>query len=643
MVKKLISSALALSLVFGTAAVLPEMTFTSDNMITASAAGALSGAVDDTINWAYDGKGKLTLSGTDYLAGTDDNCELFKKVKAEDITELVIEDGIKGIANGNFLVTLVNVNKISVADSVTDMYFNPFYNTKWFKNAKKKNSLVVLDGILLDGSTAKGDVVVPDGVRVICGVAFGKELGVYSGDNSDLDKMVMYDGYTPNAVYKNTDIKSIKLPDGLKAIGDMAFCGCVNLKKINIPDSVESIGEYAFNTTKLLDDSEKIQYIGNWLIKVDTEMSTSNSYEKENAEKVHDLVIKDGTVGIADRAAGLSSDYWNPTNRWTTMLESVTIPASVKYIGNGAFNRSQDLKSVTIPSGVVRIGNRAFESCTSIKKVTIPSSVKYIGSWAFAHCESLTSVKLKEGLETISVSAFKIDEKLKSLTVPASVTLVEPYSLGCSYDADKGEYLVDGFTLYCYSGTAAHKYAKANKISYKLIERTSVKNAKVTLSKTSYVYSGKAKKPGVTVKVGKTKLTKGIDYTVTYKKNKAVGKATVTIKGKGAYTGTVSKTFKINPKKSSVKKATSPKTGQLKVTYKKVKGVTGYQVTYSTSKKFTKKTTKTVTVKGKAKTSKVIKKLKSGKKYYVKVRSYKTVSGKKYYSSYTAVKTVKVK
>ena len=90
-------------------------------------------------------------------------------------------------------------------------------------------------------------------------------------------------------------------------------------------------------------------------------------------------------------------------------------------------------------------------------------------------------------------------------------------------------------------------------------------------------------------------------------------------------------------------KASSPKTKQLKVTYKKVAGVTGYQVSYSTSKNFTKKTTKTVTVKGAAKTSKTVKSLKKGKKYYVKVRSYKTVSGTKYYSGYTKVKSVKVK
>ncbi|MBR1752189.1 MAG: hypothetical protein IJ740_15210 [Ruminococcus sp.] len=175
------------------------------------------------------------------------------------------------------------------------------------------------------------------------------------------------------------------------------------------------------------------------------------------------------------------------------------------------------------------------------------------------------------------------------------------------------------------------------------LTKTKLSNCKATLSKTSYTYNGKARKPAVIVKNGKTTLKKGTDYTVTYKNNTKVGKATVTIKGKGNYTGTVTKTFKINPKATSVSKLTSPKTKQLKVTYKKVSGVTGYQVTYSTSKKFTKATTKTATVKGAAKLSKTVKSLKKGKTYYVKVRSYKTVSGTKYYSTYSAVKKVKTK
>ena len=170
----------------------------------------------------------------------------------------------------------------------------------------------------------------------------------------------------------------------------------------------------------------------------------------------------------------------------------------------------------------------------------------------------------------------------------------------------------------------------------------SVKNAKVT-AVGNKTYTGKAIKPSPAVKVDGVKLEKGTDYTISYSDNKQIGTAKITITGKGKYKGSKTVTFKIIPKKTKVTSLTSPKVKKLKVKYKKVAGVTGYQIKYSTSKKYTKKTTGTVTVKGAGKLSKTIGKLKKGKTYYVKVRTYKTVKGTKYYSGYTAVKKVKIK
>lgn len=160
---------------------------------------------------------------------------------------------------------------------------------------------------------------------------------------------------------------------------------------------------------------------------------------------------------------------------------------------------------------------------------------------------------------------------------------------------------------------------------------------KLNLSKKEYVYTGKYIKPAVTFKG----LKKDVDYKVTYSNNKNIGIAKITVTGIGKYDGTMSATFKIVPKKVTFSKLTSPKKKVLKATWKKVSG-TGYEILVSNSKNF-KKSTKYTIKSAKKLNITINKKLKSGKKYYVKVRAYKVVKGKKYYGSYSKVLYKKVK
>ncbi len=173
------------------------------------------------------------------------------------------------------------------------------------------------------------------------------------------------------------------------------------------------------------------------------------------------------------------------------------------------------------------------------------------------------------------------------------------------------------------------------------------KASNIKLSKTAYTYNGKVQKPSVTVKDSKGKALKnGTDYTVSYPKGmKNVGKYTVKVTLKGNYSGSKSMTYNINPKGTSVSKVTAAKKG-FKVTWKKqTTQTTGYQVQYSTSSKF--KKAKTVTISKNKTTSKSVGKLSAKKKYYVRVRTYKTVKigGKsvKLYSGWSKAKSVTTK
>lgn len=161
----------------------------------------------------------------------------------------------------------------------------------------------------------------------------------------------------------------------------------------------------------------------------------------------------------------------------------------------------------------------------------------------------------------------------------------------------------------------------------------------VKLSANSYVYNGSAKKPTVTVTdVDGEKLVKDVDYTVTYASGrKAIGKYKVTVNFTGSYAGSKVLTFTIKPPAVKGLKLTTPKSKQLKVSYSKANGGVSYQIWYRVKGTSTwKKTTATGT-------SKLLKSLKGGKTYQVKVRAYKKVSGTTHYGAWTAIKSIKVK
>ena len=155
-------------------------------------------------------------------------------------------------------------------------------------------------------------------------------------------------------------------------------------------------------------------------------------------------------------------------------------------------------------------------------------------------------------------------------------------------------------------------------------------------------YTGKKVTQSVELKNEDIVLKEETDYDLKYSSNKKIGTAKITITGKGNYTGTITKTFKITPKGTSIKKLSAGKK-QFKATWKAQKNQTsGYEVQYSTNKKF-KSGNKKVTIKKNKATSSIVKKLKSKKKYYVRIRTYKTVKGKKIYSSWSKVKNVTTK
>lgn len=190
---------------------------------------------------------------------------------------------------------------------------------------------------------------------------------------------------------------------------------------------------------------------------------------------------------------------------------------------------------------------------------------------------------------------------------------------------------------------------ECRKCGYEKISTTIPAIDTVILSKTRFVYNGREQEPEVTVEdnEGRT-LVEGEDYTVSVDGNaKKVGRYTVVVEFEGNYEGEVERTFDIIPKGTVITELTAKDHGFSISWRKRTSQTTGYEIAYSTSPRFTKTSTETVQVKKNRITAQSVWKLNSGKKYYVRIRTYKTIKfdGEtiKIYSGWSEKRAVVVK
>ena len=286
------------------------------------------------------------------------------------------------------------------------------------------------------------------------------------------------------------------------------------------------------------------------------------------------------------------------------------------------FSQNSSIKSVIIENGVTSIVTYAFSGCTSLTSITIPDSVTSIGESVFDGCTSLVSVTLSKSITTIEYSTFFGCSSLTSIKIPKSVTTIVNFAFcGCT-----------NLTDVYYDGTQS----EWNKINIGHSNEF-LTNASLHCSSTPTPEPTPTPtpEPTPTPNPAPQPSTQPTQETQQQAAQQTAQQPSVK-NDTAAEQVSVAKPKSVSPKKvKSAKKAVS-------VEWKKASGVKGYQVQVATDKKF-KKNKKTVTVKKQKTTKTTVKKLKSKKKYYVRVRTYKIVNGKKVYSSWSKVKSVKTK
>lgn len=460
-------------------------------------------------------------------------------------------------------------------------------------------------------------------------------------------------------VFASTNIKSVKIPSTIKSIGQSAFAECENLQSVEMQEGVTLIGKSAFErctslesikipgTVKTIEDSTfagctklGIVTISSGIMKIQSDaFSLCTSLKTLNIPNSIS-VIEDGiaygctslkSIQVASDNAVFSSKDGVVYNKNKTVLilypcgndsTQFTIPDGIKNINNCAFMSASHLSNITFPKGLLRIADGAFLGCTNLNNVLVPSTVTSFGKYVFANCSTLTKITIPESVTSFGVDIFTNASKV---------------------------------VIYCVKNSKAHEYAVENVIAYKLVKlpqiSTPYKVTGIKVNATSKVVDVKSSYQINQTILPSNATNKKVSYQSSNSKiasvnangyviGKKVGKTIITVTAKDG--SGVSSNVKITVRPATIKKLKVAKASKtaVKISWKKVSGTSGYEIYRSTKSKSGYK--KVATLKSANKISFKNTKLKKGKIYYYKIRSYKVVGGVKIFSKYSTVKKIKL-
>ena len=412
MKKKILSAVLAFCMVFGSAAALPEGTFTD------TGTGITASAWDDTYksgNYEYeieDGKATITKYN-----GKESNVTIPSKFGKYTVTGI----GNQAFAENKYIKT------IKIPETVTYIDWGAFKGSIGLSGTITIPSKVSeIEDYAFSGCISIAGVVFKDGAK--------KQIGenAFSGCKAiksvDFGKSVI--NIKEGAFSNCSSIKNVTVPDSVTYIGGGAFENCISINSAVIGNGVTEIGNQSFANCKKLSELT----IGNNVTVIDwgafkdcvslpkvtipAKVSNIEDYAFNSCTKLNKVDIKDGVKKEIGECAFSGC----------RALTDLYIAKTVDIIGEDAFNSCTSLKSVTIPDSVISLRGGAFENCTSLKTVVVGNGVETIGNQAFGNCKRLTNVTLGKKICTIEWGAFKDDTSLTSIVIPESVRTIEDYA-----------------------------------------------------------------------------------------------------------------------------------------------------------------------------------------------------------------------
>lgn len=511
-----------------------------------------------------------------------------------------------------------DIESVIISEGITEIGNSAFYLCMKLKSVTLPESLESIDSWAFSSCTSLETINIPKKITAI------KEK-TFNGCKN-LKKIELPEGLKSieSAAFEYCrSLVEITLLDGVTKIEDFAFRCCDSLSSISIPTSVKEIGTYAFDSCKMLTD-----------ISVDTDNGTYASqngilYSKDMTQLLLYPYGKEGSFTVPDSVTVIgSAAFANCEN-----LHNIILQEGLQKIEESAFQECIHLQTIKIPDTVTKIDSNAFDYCINLKEIDLSKNISVLRKSIFSECYALEKVTIPDGVTVIEDSAFYACENLETLIIPKSVTTIGRWIFtGCDNLRD----------VYYTGSKKAWKKISTGRKNDILKDAFIHYNSKVIAEAKNAVYNGKARKPKITVTDFDGNLIEPSEYTVKYTNNKNTGMATATITGPN--TGTQTVYFEIQPKGTKLTRIKAVKKG-ITANWKVQKNqITGYELAYSTARDDS-KFNKFVTVKGTTKKKITVKKLKSKKTYYVRIRTYKQIkiNGKrmKIYSAWSDAKSVR--
>ena len=664
-------------------------------IIVTAVTGAMSvsaveanGKIGDNLTWTLDANGRLTISGEGAMASpevTDISQENGFDTTGIGILKESLKTQLKEYSDiYTYKEHMEEIKEVVIGEGVTSIGFAAFYKMPNLESVILPSTISEFKGIGYSTQINDVDSHGHGPIHAYASLAFAectklKKLTLTEGMTA-IGSIAFYGCTALESVRIPSTIKYEKQPEGVKNLesnygwGPYSFTGCTSLKDIILPEGLTVIGGAAFEDTAV--ESVIIpSTIENWAI-TDTEVtvvppesvangaeSTSATYSSAfaNCKKLSSVTFKDGIKEIGQ------VPFWG-----CIQLTKVSIPKSVNEMSR-AFAYCTELKEAYIEDGVQIVdgGKKvdgfefAFYYCTNLIKLEIPSGVEidYNNARWCTGCSSLTDLYIHgkdysyfpvsnnmsrvhcySGTETYN-SLMKngiggprlvdIEEEIENTReeLNKAVTEAEKYA-EADYTAESygvlkallekaGKYGEDPSVM-SMEDTSEGIYAAIDGLVDKSNEPSSSDPSSSDPSDSSNPTGSDQSQPSNS---GSSQPTSA--QPVTNAPTTATPKPTTP----PTVTTTVAKPEKVKNVKVIAKKK------KLNVSWKKVSGATGYEIQYATNNKFT-KGKKTVTVK---KNKVTLKKLKSKKKYFVKVRAYKLANGNKYFGKWSKVVKKKTK